>query len=63
MLNCNAIFNFNSISTVKSDIILHVICTVYNPTVAFAIKKSDSVPIAVTSGELLMIVFILDMGN
>jgi len=34
-----------------------------NSTVAFAIKKSDSVPIADTSGELFMIVFIRDIGN
>jgi len=31
--------------------------------VAFAIKKSDSVPIAETSGELFIIVFIRDIGN
>ena len=35
----------------------------YNRTVALAIKKSDSVPIAETSGELLIIVFIRDIGN
>ena len=38
-------------------------CRCHVPTVAFAIKKSDSVPIAVTSGELFIIVFIRDIGN
>ena len=32
-------------------------------TVAFAIRKSDSDPIAETSGELFMIVLIRDIGN
>ena len=34
-----------------------------NHTVALAIKNSDSVPIAETSGELFIIVFIRDIGS
>ena len=37
--------------------------SLYNRTVALAIKNSDSVPIAETSGELFIIVFIRDIGN
>ena len=58
-LNYNTVFtSIDSISIVKFKI-----NSLYKRTVAFAIKKSDSVPIAETSGELFIIVFIRDIGN